>query len=202
MAFYASKYRPPFESRSTQNRIILPRVEPPCVAFSPYFPPERVVPPHGHKRSRSIYCRPLHPTPPSTVDLMQTVDLRFSGYTPNRRSSFDLSDILEEDEAEIDIDDILPPSPTLEQCSASTLTARSTRTLERVGRKLKDVLRGVGLTSSVYSFIRILPAFAWFGKVFAKRIILLSCHSFRIRICSDYPQILLTPTLTTQPSTH
>ena len=75
MAFYATTYKVPYESHSAhQNRAILPRIEPPCVAFSPYFPPERVVPPYGHKRTRSIYRQPLHPTPPSTVDLM----VRFS----------------------------------------------------------------------------------------------------------------------------
>lgn len=53
------------------------------------------------------------------------------------------SDILEEDETEIDLDEILPPSSTLERSSASTLTARSTQTLERVRRKLKDVIKMV-----------------------------------------------------------
>ncbi len=71
MAFYATKDSLPYESYSTQNRYIVPRVEPPCVSFSPYFPPEPVIPPYyGHKRSRSIRCQPLRVAPPSTVDLM------------------------------------------------------------------------------------------------------------------------------------
>ena len=56
------------------------------------------------------------------------------------------SDILEEDEMEIDIGDILPPLPTLGQSSASTRTARSTLTLEEVGKRLKNVLRKLSWT--------------------------------------------------------
>ena len=56
------------------------------------------------------------------------------------------SDILEVDEMEIDIGDILPPSPTLEQSSASTRTARSTLTLAEVGKRLKNVLRKLSWT--------------------------------------------------------
>lgn len=62
------------------------------------------------------------------------------------------SDILEEDETEIDIADILPPSPILEQSSASTRTARSTHTLEEVGKRLKIVLRRLSWTVRPYFF--------------------------------------------------
>ena len=67
------------------------------------------------------------------------------------------SDILEEDEMEIDIGDILPPSPTLEQSSASTRTARSTLTLEEVGKRLKNVLRKLSWTVRSF-FLRFLSS--------------------------------------------
>ena len=56
------------------------------------------------------------------------------------------SDILEEDEMEIDFGDLLPSSPTLEHSSVSTRTARSTLTLEEVGKRLKNVLRKLSWT--------------------------------------------------------
>ena len=67
------------------------------------------------------------------------------------------SDILEEDEMEIGIGDILPPSPTLEQSSASTRTARSTHTLEEVGKRLKNVLRKLSWTVRSF-FLRFLSS--------------------------------------------
>ena len=67
------------------------------------------------------------------------------------------SDILEEDEMEFDIGDILPPSSTLEQSSASTRTARSTLTLEEVGKRLKNVLRKLSWTVRSF-FLRFLSS--------------------------------------------
>ncbi|KAI0689444.1 hypothetical protein BC835DRAFT_1418540 [Cytidiella melzeri] len=147
MAFH-EHYRLPYQAHSAQNRPNFPHIEPPCVAFSPYFPPERCLPLYGHKRTRSVYFSPLHFAPSSADDLMKTVDFRHVDYAPVRRSSFDLSDIFEEDEVDIDVAEILPPSPSATHHS-STFSAKSTRTLSKIGRKVRDVFTLVKSTTFI-----------------------------------------------------
>jgi len=133
----------PEDYYTPQSRVI----EAPCVAFSPYFPPENSLPLYGHRCSTYTRYSPFHGATASHVDLMKTVDLRHIDFPTHRRSSFDLSIILEED-AEIDISDILPPSPVSTRSSSSSVL-KSITSLSGIGRRLKVALTTTKISTLV-----------------------------------------------------
>lgn len=74
---YDAHSRLPYDSYDTQPPTIRPRLEPPCVSFSPYYSPRRVHP--AYTRRPSAYGRhaPLHVSPPSYDDLMVSLTRQF-----------------------------------------------------------------------------------------------------------------------------
>ncbi|GJE96905.1 hypothetical protein PsYK624_131130 [Phanerochaete sordida] len=91
--------------------------------YSPHDPPNDFIPLYACRRRSSdpsLSTSTWGASPPSYDDLMRTVDARHVNQQPRFRSSVALSDILEEDDVEVIICDIVPPSPTSSTKSAST----------------------------------------------------------------------------------
>lgn len=131
-------------SRAHLEQIILAQRNPSFPMFySPYDLSNDFVPLYGCRRrsSEPSLCTWGAP-PPSYDDLMQTIDYRHDGRPPRFRSSMALSDILEEEDVEVIICDIVPPSPTSSTNSSSTLSSvRSKLSPASVSNKLRNLAR-------------------------------------------------------------